>query len=89
MASRTSWRKELVRCLEDTKQTWADIVAVTLTESELDKLFHPGHGGREGLAFTAWTKQRVYFPVVYDGAEWVGSAPRDPCDEATGHVGGQ
>lgn len=37
--------------------------------------------------FTAWTKNRVYFPVTHDGREWVDSVPRNPCNEATKHVG--
>jgi hypothetical protein len=56
--------------------------------STLDVDFDAGYGSPHGPRFTAWTTQRVYFPVVYDGAEWVGSAPRNPCDEATEHVGG-
>ncbi len=47
-----------------------------------------GHGGEQGQPFTVWTERRVYFPLCYDGAEWVGSAPRDPCDEALRHQGG-
>ena len=40
-----------------------------------------------GDGSTAWTKTRVFFPVCYDGAEWVGSAPRNPSDEVTEHQG--
>lgn len=60
-----------------------------ITSSAMTRPFHTGYGESCGCAFTAWTETRVYFPVVYDGAEWVGSAPRNPCDEATGHQGGQ
>lgn len=38
--------------------------------------------------FLAWTPTRVYFPVKYDGGEWVESAPRNPCDEHQYPVGG-
>lgn len=34
--------------------------------------------GSEGHSFVLWTKTHIYFPVVYDGREWVGSVPRDP-----------
>lgn len=44
--------------------------------------FDGGDGGAEGVPFTAWAETRVFFPLVYDGAEWVGSAPRNPSDEA-------
>lgn len=58
-------------------------------QSTLDVVFHCGYGHSEGPRFTAWTVNRVYFPVVYDGSEWVASVPRNPCDEVTEHVGGQ
>lgn len=32
-------------------------------------------------------EQQVYFPVVYDGSEWLGSAPRDPERRGQEHVG--
>lgn len=54
----------------------------------LDYNFDDGFGGTEGMPFTAWTEQRVYFPACYDGAEWIESVPRSPCDEATKHIGG-
>jgi hypothetical protein len=66
-----------------------DGMVCTLTAEELQVEFYGGYGGHNGKSFTAWTDARVYFPVVYDGAEWVGSAPRNPCDEATEHQGGE
>ena len=48
---------------------------------------HLGYGDPEGCSFTVWTKDRVYFPAWYDSSEWITSVPRDPCDEATAHVG--
>ena len=59
-------------------------------ESVLDRSFEPplktnwydiefddGYGMREGIPFVLWTEKWVYFPVCYDGGEWVGSVPRD------------
>lgn len=54
----------------------------------LDHQFADGYGSTEGLPFTLWTVKRVYFPVCYDGSEWVESVPREPNGEATEHVGG-
>ncbi len=65
------------------------IISCTLTDKELLVEFHDSFGCSEGKSFTAWGEKYVYFPVVYDGAEWVGKAPRDPCDEATEHMGGE
>jgi len=67
----------------------SETVKVAPNESVLSVEFSDGYGSAEGPPFTLWTRKRAYFPVVYDGAEWVGSVPRDPCDEATAHVGGQ
>lgn len=78
----TTWRKEIA-LHKDT------IIKCTLSEAELDIEFDDGFGGSEGKHFTAWSEKYVYFPVVYDGSEWVGRAPRNPCDEACSHVGGE
>ena len=80
----TTWRK-----LIEEKLDGDVLIASTLTEKEMDVEFHNGYGGSEGKPFTAWSETRVYFPVVYDGAEWVGRAPRNPCDEACPHEGGE
>ena len=58
-------------------------------EPSLDRQFDRGYGGSNGDHFTVWTANRVYFPAVYDGSEWCASVPRDPCDVATQHVGGE
>ena len=50
--------------------------------------FDAGFGIAEGPRFTAWGRDRVYFPAQYDGAEFIGSVSRNPNKEATDHVGG-
>jgi hypothetical protein len=80
----TNWKKEIENCADGDK-----IDFCTLSNEELLEEFDPGYGGSEGKSFTAWSKKWVYFPVVYDGAEWVERVPRDPCKIATEHVGGQ
>ena len=82
-----TWRELIGYEMCDAGETWSDVVASTLDDVGLDRKFHDGYGSSEGGAFTLWTRRRVYFPVVYDGAEWCASVPRDPCDEATCHVG--
>jgi hypothetical protein len=84
MALMTTWRKEIKAAADDD-----EIIACTLTEEEMDIEFDGSFGTSKGKPFTAWSETRVYFPVVYDGAEWVGSAPRNPCGEATKHQGGE
>jgi hypothetical protein len=79
-----NWKKMLEDAAGDDK-----IIAYTLSDKELVREFNTGYGLHEGAPFTAWGEKYVYFPVVYDGAESVGKAPRNPCDEATAHVGGE
>lgn len=86
--SMDSWRSMIAYAVKENGDNIDELVC-TLTEEELDVEFYTGYGTGEGKPFTAWTPKYVYFPVVYDGAEWVGSAPRNPCDIATQHQGGQ
>jgi hypothetical protein len=84
----TNWRKEIDNALRCNKECWRDIYECTLTQEELNKEFDPGYGGEEGLPFTVWTKDYVYFPACYDGSEWVAWVHRNPDGHATSHVGG-
>jgi len=96
-----TWRELIEREMAEQGETWDGIVSVALPEqpaatdwgepefvADLDAEFDNGYGGINGCPFTVWTASRVYFPVVYDGAESCGSAPRNPGDVATEHVGG-
>lgn len=81
--SRTTWRKEIAKAAEGDS-----LIASTLSDAQLDKDFYDGYGGTDGAPFTAWSEAYVYFPVCYDGSEWVERVPRNPCDVPTEHVGG-
>ena len=85
----TTWRKGITGALEEMGESWKDIESITLDEAGLNQEFNDGYGLSEGLPFTAWTKNTVYFPIVYDGAEWVGSVSRNPDGKPTHHQGGQ
>ena len=80
--SNNTWREEIG------KDVLEQMVAIYPKDLDLDKKFDAGYGSPEGEPFTLWTKDRVYFPICYDGAEWVCSVPRNPCDIATEHMGG-
>ena len=84
-----TWRKLLINVLDGNNETLNDIESSTLTEVELDIDFDDGYGCSEGKPFTVWTKNYVYFPVVYDGAEWVGFTYRNPNGKSTSHQGGE
>ena len=86
--AKTTWRKQLIEKCEEDGEDFAKLVC-TLDDAGLDKEFNDGFGGSEGAPFTAWGEKWVYFPIVYDGAEWVGHAPRNPCDIAMHHQGGE
>jgi len=83
-----NWKKEIIEECERYNEDTSSLV-YTISDEELNKEFDSGYGMGEGCMFTAWSTNRVYFPVVYDGSEWVGSAPRNPCEESCRHVGGQ
>lgn len=86
----TTWRKEIMRRMGEHGDSWDNIVGTAPDGTDwLDVEFHSGFGGHCGCAFTVWTNDRVYFPIVYDGAEWVGSAPRNPSGEEMRHQGGE
>lgn len=85
----TTWKEELTNELLNNNEKLKDIIHNTLTDEQMLEEFDDGFGGSEGDAFTAWSKNFVYFPVVYDGSEWVSSVSRNPCDVATEHIGGQ
>lgn len=84
----STWKALITEELQLQGESWDDIVSITLTEDELNKEFDDSFGIAEGKPFTAWTARRVYFPVCYDGSEWVDSVSRDPDGQPTEHCGG-
>lgn len=83
----TSWTNDLKEAFKTTGDDYSKMIT-TLSDEELNVRFDDGFGGTEGPPFTAWGEKYVYFPVCYDGSEWVGWAPRNPCDEKCDHFGG-
>lgn len=81
-----TWRQLIKDELKTRGDSWDNIVSMTLTKVELDKEFDACFGGINGIPFTVWTKNSVYFPVVYDGSEWVGSVSRNPDGLPTEHI---
>lgn len=82
----TTWSALLKTARDDAKDESA-IVAVAPSPDALEVRFDDGYGGPEGPQVLIWTETHVYFPVCYDGAEWLGSAPRNPVGEGQGYVG--
>jgi hypothetical protein len=84
----TTWRALLRECME-VQEDEGPVLAWAPSEDAFDVTFYPGFGGAEGPSVLAWTADYVYFPAVYDGSEWIDSAPRNPRPEGQRHVGGQ
>lgn len=84
----TTWRELLIEKCKENNDDFNKLI-ISIECGGLDAEFDCGYGGSEGSPFTAWSDNFVYFPVVYDGAEWVGSVPRNPCDIKTSHLGGE
>jgi hypothetical protein len=87
LSMETTWRSLLEEAFKQRGDDFSKMI-VTLSNYELDLEFYDGFGSTEGIPFTAWGENYVYFPICYDGSEWVGSAPRNPCDEISEHQGG-
>ena len=86
----TFWKQEIDARMKLNGDSWINVEAFvpSSTFRWLYVEFNGGFGGIQGPPFTLWTKDFVYFPVCYDGSEWCGSAPRNPCDIVTEHQGG-
>ena len=86
-----TWRKLISSGLEKNGEAWADVVAMTLSEDELDIEFDAFYNSIEGTPFYLWTENYVYFSAQYDGEEWCSSVPRHPNPRQVTklkHVGG-
>lgn len=82
-----TWRELITETAERVGDKFEDLT-ISIAEGELDREFDDGYGHSEGAPFTAWSKDFVYFPLCYDGSEWVGVVPRNPCDIKSEHQGG-
>jgi len=83
----TNWKSLITRTMKMHGDSWDNVVSCTLSVHELYERFDDSYGSKEGKPFTLWTNTRVYFPVVYDGCEWVESVFRDPDGKPTDHFG--
>lgn len=84
----TTWRKEITKEMKKHGDLWKNVESKTISNKELNVEFDASYGQEEGMPFTVWTKDRVYFPACYDGSEWCASVSRNPNGETTGHIGG-
>ena len=94
-----SWRKPIENEMKENDESVSEIVCCQMGDQQIagdpgkwvwwDKKFNCGFGGVEGVPFILYTSNYIYFPVCYDGSEWVESVPRHPDDSWTPrHFGG-
>ena len=88
MENLLNWKEMIEDEMKNHNDSFHNVISCTLSEDELLEKFNTDYGSTNGKHFTLWTKTRVYFPVVYDGAEWVGSVSRNPDGNQTKHIGG-
>ena len=88
MTRRTTWLDQLRIARIAADDTEGDAILAP-NAAAFNAEFYDGYGTAEGPPVAAWTRRRVYFPVTYDGAEWLDSAPRAPQENGQEHVGGQ
>ena len=88
MARINTWKKLIENEMERNNESFDDIEYCTLSPEELDKKFDAGFGCVDGEPFTVWTKNRVYFPTSYDGAEDCASVSKIIDKNPTQHIGG-
>lgn len=85
----TTWKQLLELSLIENQESFEDIVAYSPQDGKwLNYYFDDDSNIIEGESFTVWTKARVYFPVQYNGNEWVESVARNPDGKPTKHLGG-
>lgn len=73
-----NWYDMLKDAMEQNGDRFEDRIC-TLSEDRLKIEFNAGGGGSAyGAPFVAWGEYFIYFPVQYDGVEWVESATRNP-----------
>lgn len=86
----TTWHELISKSLQDNKESWDDVESMIPKKGKwLEYLFDDDSFSIEGVPFTIWTKNNVYFPACYDGNEWVESVSRNPNNIPTKHIGGE
>ena len=84
---RDNWFKMINESMVFKNDSWSNVEQNTMTDEDMNLMFDTGFGHTEGIPFTVWTHDFIYFPVCYDGREWVGSVSRNPDGKPTYHFG--
>lgn len=89
----TTWKVLIVEEMTKHHDRWDEIVETIPPIEETPwydiEFNNSRYGSQEGDSFVVWTENYVYFPIIYDGYEWVGCVPRNPeKDWKVEHFGG-
>ena len=90
----STWKIKINDYAEQWGESCEDITFIWgKLDDELNPLtieFDDDFGGTEGIPFRGYSETRIYFPICYDGSEWVGSVPVSvySTDEKPRHFGG-
>lgn len=87
MSNMSTWREMLAEAMGIANDV-GPVVAYAPDAAAFDVAFDNSYGTTNGPSVLAWTEKNVYFPAVYDGAEWIESAPRNPTTKGQYHCGG-
>ena len=82
-----TWRELIKYEMKHNGDSFDNLVG-SVFDGDIDDVFCDGYGNAEGCNFQLWTSEYVYFPICYDGAEWVGSANRHITKQSLRHQGG-
>ena len=92
---RSCWEEMIVQEMKTNDEDWRNIKSIEIERADgesvevaLNRQFDRSYGLTEGRRFCIWTTHFVYFPICYDGSEWVGSVSRNPNGRPIGHQGG-
>lgn len=81
------WEALIRKEMELQNDSWNNLVDSTMDQARMNKLFRHGCGDNDCPAFTLWTQNRVYFPIMYDNEEAVASVSRNPDNVPTLAIG--
>ena len=74
----TCWRELITERMRWNMDSWSNVIDCTIGDLELDRRFDATHGKEEGVPFTLWTWDWVYFSHEYDGADLCLCVRRNP-----------
>ena len=87
MVEMMSWKEAIEIEMEVHADSWENGESVVVRDGgDIETRFDSSEGKTEGKPFCVWTRDRVYFPLTYNGMEAVGSVSRNPDQRPVVHL---